>query len=312
MIEFVKKRLSAKIALALTAVAAPLAVACIWLVVASEMQEAEAACIQKGRVAALAGAAAYGGILETGVASGDLKLEDLTSPEYVEIPYPASWHLEAKSYHTRFDTYTDAHGVQALQDSFLSDPDFEFASGIDANGYVPTTVGKYQVEPNGDPVHDRLARKKRRYNTVQHLVAARHVGAEPLVQEYTQRESGRRLWDVAAEITVRGRHFGAFRVGVSRDQIAARGRELALRLAWLVGVTLCLLIACAVGLVQWAMRPLVRLVGRATRLSLDDVGDELDLPIREPYVDEVGQMARALDRLRQSVRMSVRMGTRGA
>ena len=307
MFDFVRKRLALKIALVMTLISVPLAATTIWLVVTSEMDAAESAILQKGRVAAVTGATAYGQILEAGVASGELKLEDLVDPKYEEIVYPSAWKLEARSYHTGFDRFTDGHGIQQIEDSILLDKDFEFASGIDANGYVPTTVGKYQVEPTGDPVHDRLARKKRRYNTVNHLVAARHVGAQPLVQPYTQRETGRVLWDVAAEITVRGKHFGAFRVGVSRDQITERGRELAARLALVVGAALTLLIACAVALVQLSMRPLTRLVGRATRLSEDCAGDELNEPIREPYADEVGQMARALDRLRQSVRASVRL-----
>ncbi len=306
MLDLIRKRLSVKIVVMVTLFAVPLAVACVWRVVVDEQEAVEEAVIAKGKVAALTGATAYGQILESGVASGELKLEDLINPTYEEIVYPGI-RVSAKSYHTKFDRFTDAHGIEAIEDAFLADPDIEFASGIDSGGYVPTTISRYQVEPNGDPIHDQNARKKRKYNTIEHLVAAHYTGDEPLVQPYLQDKTKKSMWCVVVEIRVAGKHFGAFRVGVLRDQIALRGKEIAIRLAWLLGGTLVAILLTMLVLIQLSMRPLTRLVGVATRLSLDAAGSELDKRISEPGINEVSQMAKALDRLRQSVRGSIRM-----
>jgi methyl-accepting chemotaxis protein len=312
MLKMIRKRLSLTITAKLILVAVPLAAACVWRVVVDEQDAVEDTVLRKGRVAALVGAQAYAQILENGVASGELELKDLIDPRYEEIAYPPQLHVEGARYHTKFDKYTDTHGVQALEDAFLVDPDIEFASGIDATGYVPTTITRYAIEPNGDPRHDKNARKKRRYDSLLHLAAARYAGAEPLIQPYVQEGTGKSMWCVVAPITVSGKHFGAFRVGVLRDQIAVRSWALATRLAWLLGAVLGAILIAAVLLIHGSMRPLVRLVGQATRLSLDSVGDELDRRVHEPGTNEVSQMAKALDRLRQSVRASVRLATKGS
>lgn len=298
-------RLSVKISLRLALLAAPLMALAGWLAVVDARAAASEMVLDQGRVAALAGAQAYASILEAGVDAGALTLDDLTDPTYEEIVFPPEVHVEHKRYHTRFDAYTDSHGVQAVQDAILASSDsFIYASGIDVRGYVPTPHRKYAEPPNGDRKHDRaVSRAKRKYDEPLHLAAAGYLGEEPtLVQDY-HRDTGEMVWDVAAPIRVKGKHFGAFRVGVVKDRVRAETAALARSLARTLGVAVLLLVLAVLISTRRSLRPLGELACAATRLSTTDDGSELRHPIRASSRDEVGQMARALDRLRLSMLM---------
>ena len=70
------------------------------------------------------------------------------------------------------------------------------------------------------------------------------------------RDTGQEAWDVVAPIYISGRHWGGFRVGVSRDQIAAQSRDLLIGLGLLFSVSA----VAIVGLLFWLsaryLRPL--------------------------------------------------------
>ena len=66
-----------------------------------------------------------------------------------------------------------------------------------------------------------------------HQAAARNL--EPVLKQNYLRDTGEAAWDVSAPIFVKGRHFGAFRVAVSRDSIAAHKRSLLLQLVVVFG-----------------------------------------------------------------------------
>jgi HAMP domain-containing protein len=294
-------RLSIQISLRLAVLAVPLLTLAGWLAVADARAAANDMLLDQGRVAALAGAQAYGSILESGIDAGAVTLADLIEPTYEEIPFPGI-RLEHKRYHTHYDAYTDSHGIQAIQDAILaSSPSFIYASGMAVGGYVPTPHKKYAEPPTGDWDRDRaVSRAKRKYDTPLHLSAAGYLGSEPtLVQDYPR--DGEMVWDVAAPITVRGKHFGAFRVGVVRARVEAETALLARSLARTLGGAILLLVIIVQISTQRAIRPLRDLACAATRLSTTHDGSELHVPIRTTSrAGEVGQMAKALDRLRLS------------
>jgi HAMP domain-containing protein len=298
-----KSRLSVKISLRLSVLAAALMALATWVVVFDARGAASEMLLDQGRVAALAGAQAYSSILESGIDSGVLKLADLIEPTYEEITFPGI-RVEDKRYHTHYDGYTDSHGIQAIQDAILaSSPWFIYASGMAVGGYVPTPHDKYNKPPNGDPKHDRaMSRAKRKYDEPLQLAAAGYRGKEPtLVQDY-HRDTGELVWDVAAPIVVKGKHFGAFRVGVVKDRVHAQTVAMAWALGGTLGVAVLLLVAIVLILIQRAMRPLVELACTATRLSTSEDGMEFEKKIRVESTDEVGQMARALELMRRSLR----------
>ena len=301
MIRMIRERLSLKISLRLVLLALPLLSVAVWWTAEGVRANVREMLIDKGRVAALAGARAFGAILESGIDAGKITLHDVVEPTYTEIPYP--FKIEHRRYHTQYDWYTDANGVQAVEDAILaSSPEFIYSSAIDVRGYVPTPHGRYAEAPTGDVKHDRdRARAKQKYDQPLHLAAAGYLGEEPtLVQDYL-RDTGDRVWDVAAPIRVKGQHYGAFRVGVLQDSVDAYAVALALALARVLGLALVLLAGVVFWATQRATHHLRELACAATRLSTTHDGSELRTPIRAHTIDEVGQMARALDRLRVSL-----------
>jgi hypothetical protein len=298
-----KSRLSVKISLRLAAIAAPLMALATWIAVLGARDAASEMVLDQGRVAALAGAQAYSSILESAVDAGELTLADLTEPAYEEIQFPGI-HVEHKRYHTKYGEYTDSHGIQDIQDAILrSSSSFIYASGIDIRGYVATPHKKYAEPPNGNLEHDRaVSRAKRKYDQPLHLAAAGYLGNEPtLVQNY-HRDTGELVWDVAAPIKIKGKHFGAFRVGVVKDRVRAQTVDLAWALGLTLGGAVLLLVAAVLISTQRALRPLVELACTSTRLSRSEDGTEFEKKIHVESEDEVGQMARALELIRRSLR----------
>ena len=306
-----RTHLSLKLSLRVAAAAIPVLAIVAWMIVSEQRSTVEDLVLERGRIAARAGAQAYAQILESGLRSGELKIADLIEPSYEEIVFPflpPDLKVEEKRYHTKFDTYTDTHGIQEIQDAILaSSSAFVYASGIDIRGYVPTPHRKYSEPPTGDWEKDRkVSRGKRKYNDPVILAAAAYMGTAPtLVQDY-HRDTGELIWDVAAPIDVHGKHFGAFRVGVVRAQVRAWSDQLTRALAVLLGSTVMLLALVILIVAGRSLRPLVEIAGAATRLSTSHDGAELRVPIRVASRDEVGQVAKALDRLRQSLLISWR------
>jgi len=315
-----KSRLSVKISLRLAVIAVPLMALATWLAVLEARDAVSDLLLDQGRVAALAGAQAYSSILDSAVNAGALTLADVIEPSYEEIQFPglvycpavSAGHeaeqpdncIENKRYRTKYGDYTDSHGIQAIQDAILASSDsFIYASGIDIRGYVGTPHKKYAEAPTGNRKHDRdVARGKRKYDQSLHLAAAGYVGNEPtLIQNYL-RDTGEQIWDVAAPIFVKGKHFGAFRVGVVKDHVRLQALALAWSLGRMLGAAALLMVGIVLVSTQRMMRPLVELSCLATQLSTSEDGREFETKIRAGSTDEVGQMASSLDRLRLSLR----------
>jgi HAMP domain-containing protein len=306
-----RTHLAIKIAFRAAAATIPVLAMVAWLIVRDQRATVEDLVLERGKIAAIAGARAYASILQNGINSGAIKLDELIEPTYEEILYPSITEdgrsVENKRYHTNFDRYTDTHGIQEIQDAILaSSSAFVYASGIDIRGYVPTPHQKYSALPTGDWERDRkVSRGKRKYNEPVILAAAGYMGSGTLVQDY-HRDTGEMIWDVAAPIDIQGRHFGAFRVGVVRAQVRAWSDQLTEALIVLLSSTVALLTLVILIVTGRAIRPLTDIANAATRLSTTHDGSELKVPIRATSRDEVGQMARALERLRQSLLISWR------
>lgn len=221
---------------------------------------------------------------------------------------PPVIRVERRRYHTKFDGYTDTHGIQQIEDAILgSSSGFLYASGIDRRGYVPTPHRKYAEPPTGDVAHDRaVSRAKRKYDEPEQLAAAGYIGEEPTIVLDYHRDTGEAIWDVVAPISVHGKHWGAFRVGVVRDQLDVRTADLVFALGRVLALAVLLLGVAIFFATHRAIRPLRHLACTATLLSTTHDGAELERPIQVTSSDEVGQMARALERLRHSLRIAFR------
>lgn len=299
MFSYIRRHLAIKISLLLALLATPLLAVGLWAVLEESTSESEKATIDIGKAAAITGATAYGTMLEAGLDAGEYTLESLMSPFYEEITNVNTG--DTKRYHTAYDIKLE-RWVPSLLDSTLGSSSFFFyALANDVNGYCPANVTKFRAQLTGNPEVDVVKnREKRMFTTPMHIRAAQSV-APVLVQPYT-RDSGDLIWDVAAPIYVRGQHWGVFRVGVSRAAIDVRKHELTIRYA-VGGFALALLLASVVLVVlRRSTRTLSKLANLATNIS---TGEALDEKVPSTGPDEVGQVAKAVDRLRKSVKLAM-------
>lgn len=150
-------------------------------------------------------------VLEKAMAEGQLSLDDIFDQNYRLIS-----GTDPQKFHTRFDGYLDAH-IQLYIDQLMEAENVLFAVPVDRNGYLPTHNSKYSRPLTGDPNKDRIGnRTKRIFNDPVGLASAKYDGSdgnEALVQIY-QRDTGATMMDCSAPISLEGRHWGAFRVGM--------------------------------------------------------------------------------------------------
>jgi HAMP domain-containing protein len=263
-----------------------------------EVNTLEELTVSKARLAAELGAQTYGGMLEDGIDNALMTPSDVFDTSYQEIK-GYDWAGKPK-YHTRYDGYTD-RVVLAFQDKFMETPEFLFAVGVDVNGYLPTHNTRYQQVLTGDSARDLTGnRTKRIFNSPIELKAATN-DAGTLVQQY-QRDTGATVWDVSTPIFVKGKHWGAFRIGVSVDEIMKYKSALVFALTVAFAILILVTAGVIFFMVRRSMQPLEKLVNVALVMS---TGEELDKPIKVNSTDEVGRMAKSLDRLRTSLKAAM-------
>jgi HAMP domain-containing protein len=299
MLELIKRRLSLKVSLILALITIPPMVAAAYLITAREANNLEQLTISSGKIAAMSGAKMYGTVLEAGIDSGIITIGDLFDPAYEELK--GFDFGDNPRFHTKYDFYTD-RAVVGFQDKILeASPDFLYAVGGDFNGYTPTHDSKFQRPLTGDRTKDLSGnRTKRKFWTPMHQKAAASV-KPVLVQPYL-RDTGESAWDVSAPIFVKGRHFGAFRVAVSRDSIADHKRALLVELSIVFGFLAIVTVGFIFVMLRRSMKPLEHLAMVANEIS---TGENLDKPIKPVTTDEIGQMAKSLNRLRASLQAAM-------
>jgi HAMP domain-containing protein len=299
MFELIKRKLSIKVSIILALITIPPMIAAAYYITARQASSLEQLTINNGKVAAMTGAEMYGSALEAGIDSGALTIGDVFDPVYEEIK--GFEFGDNPRFHTKYDFYTD-RAVVGFQDKILeSSKDFLYAVGGDVNGYTPTHDSKFQQPLTGDRTKDLSGnRAKRKFWTAMHQAAAKNLDSV-LVQPYL-RDTGESAWDVSSPIYVHGRHFGAFRVAVSVDSIAAAKHSLLIQLTLVFGFLSIVTIGVIFAMLRRSMRPLEQLAQLAAELS---TGENLDRPIKPVTTDEIGQMAKSLNRLRASLQAAM-------
>jgi methyl-accepting chemotaxis protein len=148
---------------------------------------------------------------ETAVANGEMRLEQLMDENYREIP-----GTNPKQYLTDYVAFTD-RVLPAIQDPIQkSDPRIVFCVAWAKGGYLPTHNPNYRLPQGPDPVWNNAnCRNRRLFNDR----AVKKVAANTkpfLLQTYRRDMGGGNfvlMKDVSSPIFVRGRHWGAFRMG---------------------------------------------------------------------------------------------------
>lgn len=93
-----------------------------------------------------------------------------------------------------------------------------FAIAVDENGYAPTHNRKFAQPPTGDAAKDLLAsRDKRIFDDDTAINTAR--SEQPMLLQTYLRDTGELLNDLSMPIFVRGRHWGAVRLGVEPEKL---------------------------------------------------------------------------------------------
>lgn len=299
MFEIIRRRLSLKVSIILALITIPPMVAAAYLITAREARSLEELTINSGKVAAMSGAEMYGTALEAGIDSGIMTLDDVFDPIYEELK--GFDFGDNPRFHTKYDFYTD-RVVLGFEDKILeSSPDFLYAVGGDLHGYTPTHNTRFQRPLTGDRTKDLSGyRTKRKFWTAVHQKAAGSL-APVLVQPYV-RDTGEPAWDVSSPIFVKGRHFGAFRVAVSINSIAEHKRDLLIELSIVFGFLAVVTIGVIFVMLRRSMKPLEHLTMVANEIS---TGEGLDKPIKPATTDEIGQMAKSLNRLRASLKAAM-------
>jgi len=164
----------------------------------------------KGEAAAIAGSKQMERVLTEAVERGRFTMDDIFDENYQLIP-----DTDPKKYHTCYDSYMD-ETIKAYQDQFLNNEMVAFAVLVDRNGYLPTHNSKYTQPLTGDYKTDLVGnRTKRIFDHDVGIKAARNQ--KGLLTQPYERDTGEKMLDISAPVYVKGKHWGAFRIGYQMD-----------------------------------------------------------------------------------------------
>lgn len=143
--------------------------------------------------------------------AGRISLDQLFSESYQAIP-----GTDPVQYMTPFVSLADAL-LPDIQEPVLGKDDrITFCVAVDRNGFLPTHNRKYNNPQGKDPVWNNAnCRNRRIFNDRTGLAAGRNED-EFLIQAYPRDMGGGKrvvMKDLSVPITIRGRHWGAVRIG---------------------------------------------------------------------------------------------------
>jgi methyl-accepting chemotaxis protein len=148
---------------------------------------------------------------ETALDRGDIALDQLMDEHYREIP-----GTDPKQYLTNYVAFADRI-LPPIQDPIQkSDPRIVFCVAWARSGYLPTHNPNYSLPQGPDPVWNNAHCRNRRIFDDRNV---RKIAANTkpfLLQTYRRDMGGGQfvlMKDLSAPIFIRGRHWGAFRMG---------------------------------------------------------------------------------------------------
>ncbi len=145
--------------------------------------------------------------LEQLLKSEKLKENQLFDTFYIPIP-----NTSPQKYHTQYDRISDQAIQEPLDKCLAKDERIAFVVAVDVNGYLPTHNQKYSQPLTGKADIDlNNNRTKRIFNDRTGLAAAKNT--EPFLLQRYQRDTGEQMSDLSVPILIRGKHWGALRIG---------------------------------------------------------------------------------------------------
>ncbi|NPU64889.1 methyl-accepting chemotaxis protein [Bradyrhizobium sp. 83012] len=149
---------------------------------------------------------------EAAVDRGEIALADLMDESYREIP-----GTNPKQYLTRYVEFTD-RVLPAIQDPIQgSDPRIVFCVAWARGGYLPTHNPNYRKPQGPDPVWNNANCRNRRLFEDRAVKKVAAASNKPFLLQTYRRDMGGGQFvlmkDLSAPIFIKGRHWGAFRMG---------------------------------------------------------------------------------------------------
>lgn len=150
-------------------------------------------------------------IFDNALERHEISIEDLFDDHYEPIS-----GTNPTQFLTRFTRFLD-RVLPAIQEHVLSlDERITFCAAVDRNGYLPTHNLVYSKPQGSDPVWNAAnCRNRRVFNDRTGLGAGRNT--RPFLLQTYRRDMGSNhvlMKDISAPISVAGRHWGGFRMGV--------------------------------------------------------------------------------------------------
>ena len=270
-----------------------------WVLVEQQCTRLETTLFLRGQTESMIGAAVITTLLEEAVDNGVFSINDVFDTKYQVIP-----GFEPAKYHTVYDAYFDKAAID-LQDSFLKNTDNIYAIAVDINGYCPSHNSVFQKAPVGDPEIDKAGnRTKRIFNDAIGIKAA--INIDTGFRQSYQKDTGEQIWDISSPVYVRGKHWGAFRIGISLEKIALAKTSLMKSLAFIMFCIMAISMLSVFLIVNYYIKPLDQLKKSAYAIADGQIDEALSVNIR----DEVGLVTESIERLRISLKhMMKRMET---
>lgn len=139
--------------------------------------------------------------------SGKLSVPQLFDTFYIPIP-----NTEPQKFRTQYDQLSDGVVLPIIDKYLALDKRLVFVIAVDRNGYLPTHNSRFAQPLTGNLDQDsKNNRTKRIFNDRTGLAAARNQ--EPFLLQRYSRDTGEVMTDLSVPIMVRGRHWGALRIG---------------------------------------------------------------------------------------------------
>lgn len=145
-------------------------------------------------------------IFENAIKNNILSEDDLFDRNYVPIP-----NTNPPKYTTRFDKFAD-EVLPPIQEPIAAEEFVLLAALVDSNGYGPTHNKCYSKPLTGDYETDLLNnRTKRIFNDATGMRGSEST--KPFLIQTYKRDTGQILHDLSIPVMLRGRRWGALRIG---------------------------------------------------------------------------------------------------
>jgi serine phosphatase RsbU (regulator of sigma subunit) len=310
------KKLSAKISLVLITVMAILMAALTFYLIEDRTREINRLILEKGIAASSVGARITGEMLNGVIDNGIFSIREVFDRELIPIEFPPSItekyraaaitpqdlaSVQKYHYASRLDSYLE-NMVLPVEDEFLKDTQFAYAALVDTNGYVPVHNSIYNRPLTGDFISDRLNnRTKRIFNDEVGIKAVARTGAPYLLQSY-RRDTGESMWDISVPVFVKGRHWGAFRTGLSMEKAEKAISSLRNKLILIMGCLLLVMVIVIDRVMGIMLKPLQALHTGVANVAKGD----LSFHQAEVSRDEVGDLAKAFNKMTEDLKIYIK------